>query len=259
MIRNILKVLMIVFIITGCKQNEFEEALFRTRADPFDDVPEIDSFSREETIYLNWKADIAADIFYLMRAEDSTSLDWKCIYQGTSCEYIDTEIDMMGRYIYRLDKKRGEKLFKGNEYAYGVSADTRKDIYEFNDNEENATLLEVDMNCNLPCVKYQYTAKESNDEDWFYVVVPAHRKALITVNQEGLTSNQITNLMCMQPGMNPEQVINDKEFYLKNSCNEAKKMTFKVYPNVTTLFSNSTDYYSTLVYTVALVEINKYN
>ncbi|WP_297644906.1 hypothetical protein, partial [uncultured Treponema sp.] len=159
----------------SCYNNAFNEILFRTTDDPFDDVPATDSLTTEHTVYLSWKEDDAADSFYLMRSFDAISLDWTCIYEGKSTSYTDTGLIDNEKYIYRLDKTRGSKCFEGEKYGYGWSSGTIRDCCESNDAPENAAFLEYDRICNLPCVGFVTDNKEILDEDWFYVTVPPMR------------------------------------------------------------------------------------
>ena len=166
----------------SCYNNAFNEILFRTADDPFDDVPATDSLTTEHTVYLSWKEDDAADNFYLMRSFDAISLDWICVYEGKSTSYTDTNLIDNEKYIYRLDKTRGAKCFEGKKYGYGWSSGTIIDYCESNDVPEDAAFLEYDRICNLPCVGFVTDNKEILDEDWFYVTVPPMRQADIIDN-----------------------------------------------------------------------------
>ena len=66
----------LIFLLVSCKENTFEEILFRTQDDPFNDCPITDSLQKENTIYLHWQEDIASDCFYLMRSEDKKELNF---------------------------------------------------------------------------------------------------------------------------------------------------------------------------------------
>ena len=57
-----------------------------------------------------------------MRSVDQNILSFSCIYEGKDTSYTDTEITSGNRYIYRLDKIRGTKIFEGKTYGYGFSS-----------------------------------------------------------------------------------------------------------------------------------------
>ena len=157
-----------LFLLCSCSQNAFEEMLFRTTDDPFDDVPLADSLSLEHTVFLSWKIDEGCDRYLLMRSCDQPVLNFECVYEGTETRWTDRDIPDGRRYVYRLDKTRGKKRFEGKDYAYGYSSDCRKDAWENNDTEERAVRLEHDLICSLPCVRYLTDGKEELDCDWFY-------------------------------------------------------------------------------------------
>ena len=69
-------------LLCSCSRNAFEDDLFRTTDDPFQDVPSADSLSLEHTVYLSWKSDDACDTFRLMRSYDSETLSFSCVYEG---------------------------------------------------------------------------------------------------------------------------------------------------------------------------------
>lgn len=251
---------MLIFLLVSCKENTFEEILFRTQDDPFNDCPITDSLQKENTIYLHWQEDIASDCFYLMRSLDQIVLNFSCVYKGTETDFFDTNLENNNRYIYRLDKQRGNKRFEGTEYSYGYSSNFRNDYFEFNDNEENATLLVQDLKCNLPCIKYIYKNKTLIDVDWFYVEIPARRKAEILINQEGLSNSSTgtdTSLYIQEIGSTEKSVKQNTAILIENPSTETKKIFFKVFPKTTALFSE--DSYQTVIeYTISLNKIFKY-
>ena len=55
--KQIKKIIILIFtslFFFSCYNNAFNEILFRTINDPFDDVPEADSLTTEHTVYLSW-------------------------------------------------------------------------------------------------------------------------------------------------------------------------------------------------------------
>ena len=242
-----------IISLSGCSENVFQEELFRTIEDPFYEIPSIDSLSRERTIFLSWNEDEGADSFRLMRASDSSILNFKTVYEGTDTSYTDTNLNDNEKYIYRLDKIRGSKLFEGKGYAYGYSAECAKDACEPNDIESEAALLEYDLTCNLPCVSYVTDSKSDIDCDWFYVMIPPYRNVEIVINQKGLQDQSInaeTYLYIQEDKKTCEKVFQSKGHVLSNPGYETKKVLFKIYPETTKVFSSS--YTAVIEYTISL-------
>jgi len=262
--RFFLLFLVYLFCFFSCKQNIYEEILFRTLEDPFYDVPTTNSLKKENTIYLSWNEDDASDCFFLMRAEDDTKLNFTCIYKGTETSYIDTDLEEQTRYVYRLDKQRGNKKFIGQEYALGYASTCREDSCENNDNETVATLLTHDFICNLPCVRYTTENKVVIDEDWFYIEVPPRRKVEILIFQEGLPKNlngsesaPLTNLLFQVVGKESTDVIQTNAIIIENTDIETKCIYFRVFPKTTELFANDS-FQTVIVYNISLNKIYSY-
>lgn len=244
----------------SCYNNAFNEILFRSTDDPFDDVPAADSLTTEHTVYLSWEEDDAADSFCLMRSFDAVPLDWSCVYEGKSTSYTDTNLIDNEKYIYRLDKTRGSKYFEGKKHGYGWSSGTIRDYCESNDVPEDAAFLEYDRICNLPCVGFVTDHKEILDEDWFYVTVPPMRKADIIVGQHNLTNTTLgaeTNLRIQLSGLESQSVRHQVAYQIQNSSYETKNFYFKVFPERTSLSSGNT-FCTVIEYTVSLNQITKY-
>lgn len=261
--RGIKTVMFLIFTslsFSSCYNSAFDEILFRTTDDPFDDVPATDSLTTEHTVYLSWKEDDAADNFYLMRSFDAISLDWICVYEGKSTSYTDTNIIDNEKYIYRLDKTRGAKCFEGKKYGYGWSSGTIRDYCESNDVPEDAAFLEYDRICNLPCVGFVTDNKEILDEDWFYVTVPPMRQADIIVGQHNLTNTTLgaeTNLRIQLSGLESQSVRHQVAYQIQNSSYKTKNFYFKVFPERTSL-SSGNSFCTVIEYTVSLNQITKY-
>ena len=252
--------IIISLFASSCYNDVFQQEIFRTTNDPFKEVPVTDSLSCAHTVYLSWNEDAGADTFRLMRATDSTYLLFKCVYEGSSTTFTDVSINDNERYIYRLDKTRGTKLFTGDKFAYGYSAACQKDIYEPNDTESNATYLEFDLNSNITCVKYQTNDEQTIDCDWYYVIIPPYRNAEIVIVQNDLpnqTTGAETYLYIQEPSKNREKVKQSVGYVISNPTNEPVKKTFKVYPETTQVFSSSC-YTAVLDYTISLNKLFKY-
>ena len=259
--RTFFYLLTMVFLVISCsQQNTFEEILFRTTKDPFDDTPFANSLTLEHTIYLSWESDDACDKYRLMRSYDQSVLNFFCVYEGTATNYIDVDLNDSNRYIYKLDKIRGDKYFNGSFFAYGYSSDCREDECEPNDIELKATYLEYDLICNLPCVRYVTNNKESIDCDWFYIKIPPRRAADIVVNQHNLENESegaATNLKIQISGSESAVVKQKIVNVINNTSYETKKFFFKIYPETTKLFSHGSNT-AIIEYTVSLNQIRNY-
>lgn len=247
-------------LFISCMNNTFYDVIFRTPQDPFYDTPSADSMKLEHTVFLEWNNDPAADTFRLMKSFDQNELSFECIYEGTENSYIDTELLDSCKYVYRLDKVRGSKIFKGNTYAYGWSSDCRKDNYESNDLEQNASFLEYDLICNLPCAGFITDSKEILDEDWFYVTIPPMRQADIIVGQHNLSDSRTgaeTNLRIQLAGLESQNISHQIAYAIKNTSYETKNFYFRIFPEKTYLASGNS-FYTVIEYTISLNQIIKY-
>ncbi len=238
--RRLKYILFIIISITffSCYNNSFNAILFRTTADPFDDIPVADSLTTENTVYLSWKEDSGADVFYLMRSFDSSSLSWTCIYEGNDTSYTDEKLPDGDLYIYRLDKSRGSKYFEGKEYAYGFSLDGRNDRFENNDKENFATNYKSPMSCTLPCVKFKTNNKTIIDEDWFSInLLPLQTAHILITQTNHPNPNSATYLKYQELGKESETVTSGHAIVISNSALEPKTLYFKIYPETTALFT----------------------
>ncbi len=163
--------------------NSLYTIMARSAADPFYDVPEARSFDEELTVHLSWKDDEAADMYILRRSQDDRSPMFDTIiYQGNGTSYVDREIAKDTRYLYRLDKIRGNRTFTGKTSALAACSPVKKDIYEDNDSIERATQLTSKCNANL----YYYPFVDGRvleDRDWYKVSIPPRANAVITLTE----------------------------------------------------------------------------
>lgn len=258
--RKLLILFFFILSFVSCTYNTFEQVLFRTLQDPFCDSPITNSDTLENTIFLNWQEDEACDKYYLMKSYDQPGLNFTCVYEGSNTNYTDTNVESNSRYVYRLDKKRGNKLFKGKNYSYAYGANCRKDAYENNNTESNATFLEYDLTCNLSCVKYETEGVLHLDEDWFFVTVPPMRSAEIIISQKGLENtgvNAETQLNIQVIGEIEKPVAQKSGIILSNSSTNPTNIFFRVFPKTTGLFTASSCV-TVIEYTISLNKIFNY-
>lgn len=240
LIKKVLAVFYVPLLFTSCHDNAFDEMLFRNTSDPFYDVPDADSLSREHTVHLSWEEDDAADSFCLMRSFDTVPLSWSCVYEGTATSYTDERLPDKDLYVYRLDKIRGSKYFEGKEYAYGFSLDGRNDCFENNDRDALATNYKSPMSCTLPCVRFNTNNKTLMDEDWFSINLEPYQSAHIVFRQTNFTKpDSSTYLKYQELGKESESIISGHAKVISNSSLEPQTLFFKVYPETTGLISGS--------------------
>ena len=135
--KNSLLILGLVLLVTGCS-NGLSEIFLTSSADPFSDTPEIRSMDFQGQINLFWKKDDGADSYILLRKSDSAASGFSEIYRGKKNFFEDRNGSTGERYIYRLDKIRGQKRFYGTSYSYGFFSDAAKDQWEDNNCKKNA-------------------------------------------------------------------------------------------------------------------------
>ena len=137
------------------------------------------------------------------------------------------------RFLYRLDKVRGTKVFYGTNYTYAVrSGSLLSDAYENNDTKDNATYLEEDIIATLPCYKFA-DGTLLVDEDWYYVKIPPRRTAYIVISETGITGNHMTHFRyIIDNSGNDAPISNATAFGIENTKNENQIIRFKIYADM---------------------------
>ncbi len=233
--------LMLAVILLSSCANGNVDGLLRTYNDPSDDAPAADSYRTPYAIYLSWQEDEAADGFILLRADDDGCYDFRELYRGTGTAYADrfTGLESVERYVYRLDKVRGEMLFKGSRLVPAVSTSAVRDEYEDNGAMERATLLETECRASLTVCRYVHEDTLDCDEDWYAVYIRPHRKAYVMLEQldyggavSTLASGADTDFYRMSEDGSSAPIQNKVKFVLENDGHRARNVCFKVYPDM---------------------------
>lgn len=242
MVKRFLPFIFGLCIFISC-ENPVYDLLTRTTEDPFFDIPYADSFTTEKRIYLSWQKDEGADIYVLMRAVDDGQKIYKQIYTGEDLSYTDTDLQVSRRYLYRIDKIRGQRYFKGNKSGYGVYSDLIKDAYEDNNSVAKAVYLEYACLANIYC--YRFTdGTYLEDEDWYKVRVPPRRQAQIVISEVGLSAGDQVSFYVLNPGVQSEiKPIQNHTFDIKNTTEQTQYISFKVYPDRTKFSGGTTKSY----------------
>ncbi|MCQ2589750.1 MAG: hypothetical protein MJ179_04925 [Treponema sp.] len=221
---RVMKILILVFIfvLTSCS-NILAQYLLRDYSDPKDGVIQVDCFSKVHCINVTWEEDECADLYRLMRADNSLTGNYNFteVYSGTQTEFCDKQLDNRKSYVYRLDKERGRMPFRGTKYAYAVCSDVIKDSYEDNDTKDKATFLDLDCSCNIFYAPFYDGI--INDEDWFCVKIPPRRTAEIVVN---IKNDSSANLQFNLDTQKPEQIHNGIAFTITNEFFEERIIPF---------------------------------
>ena len=139
--------------------------------------PEVKSFDKMHTIIIEWEKDEGADEYVLYRAGPDCNPEngkYEEIYRGTDLSYEDNvgSYETGDFFYYKLAKKRESKEFEQSKYAYGVVAETVKDIHEDNDEESDKKCIDglTSVSGNL----YYYRDNYGNalyDTDWYSVTI----------------------------------------------------------------------------------------
>lgn len=179
------------FLFVSCSENSFEQYVFRTTADPFEDRPVVDATTDLRNIKITWKDDKACDWYELYRANDAESPVFnKQVYFGTGTLCVDNLPEgCVGCFLYKLVKHRGDKIFEMTKFGAGCNVN-EKDHNEPNDTKETATTLSYVRSGSIANTFYNYYDDTLNeiDVDYFKVYVPACNTVFIE-----FTDNQIDN------------------------------------------------------------------
>jgi hypothetical protein len=244
------------FLFASCSQGVYEK-LSRDYDDPKTETPTVISMDAENTVIVRWPIDEAADSYVLQRSIDSYSPSYTTMYAGTDTSF--TDVTASGRYYYRLAKIRGDRQFASSSGVLGISSTVCRDSHEPNDTISEATYLESDVIANL----YYYQGSDGqivSDSDWYYVVIPPKRMAVINVSDDAIPSGgATTHFLLYQPGIDTVTVSNEVDIYVKNPDSSTKTMFFRLYPSSIMFVSSANSVGGTLVsYTVVLKSIVKY-
>ncbi|QQO10751.1 hypothetical protein [Breznakiella homolactica] len=219
----------VIFIVLGCTQSFLDE-LNRTDADPYIEVPAVESFLAEGLVSVSWSADEGADEYILQRALDHTSLSFETRYRGAGTDYTEVIPVPHERYIYRLSKVRGSKTFGPSDGVMGVGGDFRRDDNEPNDTQETATLLDREITSNLYYYR-SYGDEIVQDTDWFVLDVEPRTIVRVKVTQAGLgVGNVATKMYLTVPGQNSVQPVNADFVDIENRAYERQLVYFKITP-----------------------------
>ena len=223
-------------LLVSCSENSFEQYVFRTTADPFPDKPNVSIDYGKNQILLDWKLDEGCDEYILSKAEDESHLVFKTIYNGKLLSYVDSinQDDLEKRYIYKLEKKRGEQLFKNiNVKYFGAGCCFNdEDSYEPNNDKNNATMLSSLRNATLTCVRYNAGVEPQIDEDWYYFDLPASYTANLELMQiePAVTGMQETKLSIYYTDcISDKNIIHNDPIPIENDCDYTKRIYIKVY------------------------------
>ena len=216
------------------------EVLGRITNDPFAEIPKVQSFNGDFSTVINWTWDEAADEYYLYRAFDDLYPQYQLVYSGPLTGYQDqfTLFNENKLYLYRLGKRRGQKLFVDfdtrGKSAIGVVSGSRRDFLEPNDTMRQATLLS-DTTLQANCWYYGSNTMDNNimyDEDWYCVDIRGHWVTSIILNDLDVPQFGVTNHFLIEIwGLGSEKIISDVKKDITNSTNSPGRFYFRIYPN----------------------------
>jgi hypothetical protein len=229
----------LVSVLASCSLG-MNEVLGRTTSDPYPEIPQARSFVERYTVLLNWSDDEAADEYYLYRAhDDSLAPQYELVYRGPLTGYRDrfTLSHAGEKYLYRLGKRRGNAYFADlsspGKAALGIVGDELSDIYEPNNNEHFAVLLDSTA---LIANNWYYASNTVDglsfyDEDWYCVDIPAHWTAQILLNDILLSGGSIIKRfkIALLNG-NAEDITSGLAVEIKNTGNRKERFYFRIFP-----------------------------
>ena len=223
-------------LAAGCSPGLLAE-LDRVQRDPTLSAPRVSSLDRECRIEVSWDTDAGAEEYILERAQDAVPGVFREVYRGQGISYSDTDCQDQGRYLYRLSKVRGNRLFGPSGAVLGVASATCRDSLEPNDSEQQATELDYTRRANL--FYYRATPSPSpgevlQDDDWYAFAVPPQYTASLLVTQAGLAQgSQYTFLYFYEKGTTPVHVVNNQLITVTNPSPEIRRVLFKLCLNPT--------------------------
>ncbi len=225
---------MTVFM-SSCSDNVFD-AFSRTTDDPSDCILDVECL-KGEYITLRWEEDPACDRYVLLRTDDgkwNEPASYEVVYSGTGCEYRDEKVRegaVVSKYVYRLDKVRGNKTFEGTKLGHGVYAPSNPEYLEKNDSMETACELIYRRTSCLYSYKFgdEYVLENA---DWYYVDMPAGIKNCtleIEYNNDNNAGTAALNY-CI-PGLDKESSkISKDDICLSNDDGRLKRAYIRITP-----------------------------
>jgi hypothetical protein len=223
-----------LLLACGCSPGLLPE-LDRVLRDPTISPPLVRSLDQELRIEVRWESDEAAEQYILERAEDSLLPGYSEVYRGGATFFLDADCRDQGRYLFRLSKTRGSRLFGPSRPVLGAASQTCRDLLEPNDSEEQATVLgDYLRQANLFYFRAtpspSYPGQVLQDADWYSVQVPSQWTAHILITQAGLpTGSEYTHLYLYQKAAAPIHVTNNQLIALDNPSPEPRRLLFKLY------------------------------
>ena len=187
--------ILIAFITLASCSSGMYEMLHRTLDDPQIVIPNVESFEEKNTIFINWDFDEGADEYILERAEDKMELHYQIIYKGKDLNFADRGLEDDKRYIYRLSKRRGNRIFGPSDEALGVSTILTRDVYRNNSMAQAIKLDSIDYIANMFFYR-SYGGLELVEEDWYYIDLPPLRMASIVVNDSQVPDAGMPHILC---------------------------------------------------------------
>jgi fibronectin type 3 domain-containing protein len=225
--------------MASCSHGMFE-VLDRTTSDPFSQTPRVKSFGETNTMTVSWSGDEGADEYILERALDGSNLTYETVYRGNALSYADRKpsANDLERYIYRLSKRRGEKVFSPSPPAFGVMSLVPQDIHEPNDVQESATELKANRLVSNLYYFRTYNNLSLSDEDWYYVdILPKWQTRIVVLDSQSGLGNS-THFKIFVAGAGQDTVEHGVDIPLSNPENTEQRFYFKIIPDVSYFVAN---------------------
>ncbi len=247
--------LLILFSNMSCANGDVSEIL-RKYDDPADDTPRAACYSDPHSLNLSWDEDECADEYILLRAEDNGAENFTPVYTGKNTSYSDSfyQTDDQKRFIYRLDKTRGNRWFKSSDCTCAVASNTLHDMHEPNDTVETAVEIERNIEATMPCSQFRYKNRSYADEDWYFIRLKPLCTAKILFRQVGMGSSVAdSDFLYMIQGDHSEELKHNEKFTVSNTSYATKNIYFKIMPNMNRIFAGN-DGAAVPAYTMTVTE-----
>ena len=248
---------LISVLFIGCSSGIMDD-LSRPKEDPTYEKPVVTSFQKENAIIISWSDDVCADEYILERSVDQAVPSYSVIYRGEETSYVDAGLLDQNRFLYRLIKIRGGKVYPPSLPAFGVSSSLTEDEFEDNDTKEKAIELLADRKANQ-YYYLSYDGQQIYDSDWYYVDLGPKRKAVLRLIDNDLDPGANTHFEYIVNGA-LNYIVNADDFEIANTEDVSRRIYFELAPNKAVYLPNINFQVGGAIisYTVKLESVTKY-
>jgi hypothetical protein len=222
----------VFFVVLSSCSLGFYKDLDRTPDDPYAESPVVGSYKVADTILVTWSDDKGTDEYILERTEDGSFLHWVEVYRGTKNTYEDHDVRDRTKYLYRLSKQRGKKVFGPWKSALGVGSCEVEDDLEDNNTPEKATFLSTETLYANMLYWVSYFGDEISDVDWYYFDIPPGWFVTVVIYDKDIRSDTTeTHFKIYIPGRGISSITQSDPVDIDNPGLTVWRCYFKIFPN----------------------------